>query len=188
MNKIWLIFFFYACMILTVQAQKIAIKSNLLYDATATVNLGVEYGINQQISIDLSGNYNGWNISEPKSWQHFMVQPEARYWLHECFNGHFVGLHALYSSYDIARLKVAIIDDVFEGKFRYDGTGIGAGISYGYHLYISPRLNIEFSLGVGYVHLEYDKYVARSETLEGKFTKGYFGPTKLGISIVYIIK
>lgn len=209
MNKIWLGFLLFVSIIFAGKAQNIAVKSNLVYDATATLNLGAEYAINRQFSVDLSANYNGWDISKPRSWQHFMIQPEGRYWLHECFNGHFVGVHAMYGSYNIARLKVSLIDDVFESKYMYDGTGIGGGISYGYQLYITPRLNIEFSIGVGYVHLKYDKTLYRKRNdpdtkdqlipgtedqyftgpngLIGEATKGYFGPTKLGISIVYII-
>lgn len=188
MNKISLALFFCLCMALTVQAQKIAVKSNILYDATATLNLGVEYAINKQFSIDLSGNYNGWDIASPKSWQHYMIQPEGRYWIHEAFNGHYFGVHAIYGSYDIARLKAELFDELFNGQYMYDGTGIGGGISYGYQLYVTPRLNIEFSIGVGYVHLKYDKTEYRSKEYVGKFTKSYFGPTKLGVSIVYIIK
>ena len=41
-----------------VYGQKFAVKSNLLYDATATINLGVEVGLAKKWSLDLSGNYN----------------------------------------------------------------------------------------------------------------------------------
>lgn len=40
--------------------QKFALKSNLLYDATATINLGMEVGLAPKWSLDISGNYNGW--------------------------------------------------------------------------------------------------------------------------------
>ena len=45
-----------------VYGQKFAVKSNLLYDATATINLGVEVGLAKKWSLDLSGNYNGWKF------------------------------------------------------------------------------------------------------------------------------
>ena len=64
------------------KAQTVAVKSNILYDATATVNLGAEIAFNRHWSLDISGNYNGWDVASDKSWQHWMVQPEARYWLH----------------------------------------------------------------------------------------------------------
>lgn len=49
-----------AAMSLCVSAfgQKAAIKTNILYDATATVNLGVEIGLAPRWTLDISGNYN----------------------------------------------------------------------------------------------------------------------------------
>ena len=47
-----------------VYGQKFAVKSNLLYDATATINLGVEVGLAKKWSLDLSGNYNGWKFGD----------------------------------------------------------------------------------------------------------------------------
>ncbi|MDE6177021.1 MAG: DUF3575 domain-containing protein, partial [Paramuribaculum sp.] len=46
----------------SVSAQDVAVKTNLLYDATATVNLGAEVGLARQWSFDLSGNFNGWSV------------------------------------------------------------------------------------------------------------------------------
>ena len=40
-------------------AQKWAVKSNLLYDATATINLGVEAALGPRVTLDISGNYVG---------------------------------------------------------------------------------------------------------------------------------
>lgn len=39
-------------------AQEVAIKSNLLYDATTTLNLGVEMGLSAKSTLDISANYN----------------------------------------------------------------------------------------------------------------------------------
>ena len=43
-------------------AQKVAVKTNLLYDATTTMNLGLEIGLGKKWSLDLSGNYNPWKF------------------------------------------------------------------------------------------------------------------------------
>ncbi len=60
---------------------------------------------------------------------------------------------------------------------------------YGYQLYVSPRWNVEFTAGFGYLHFEYDKYAfPRGDAPIGKFRNEYWGLTKAGISIVYIIK
>lgn len=60
-----------------VYGQKFAVKSNLLYDATATINLGVEVGLAKKWSLDLSGNYNGWKYGDEARMKHWLVQPEA---------------------------------------------------------------------------------------------------------------
>ena len=75
------------------------------------------------------------------------------------------------------------------GHDRYDGSLYGAGISYGYQWIISKRWSMEATVGVGYARLKYDKY-ARGDGGEklGHNTRNYFGPTKIGLSFIYVIK
>ena len=39
-------------------AQEWAVKSNIAYDATASMNLGFEVGVADKWTLDFSGNYN----------------------------------------------------------------------------------------------------------------------------------
>ena len=76
------------------------------------------------------------------------------------------------------------------GHDRYDGNFYGAGISYGYQWLISNRWSMEATIGVGYARLKYDKYAARSDG-GGKLkhdSRNYFGPTRIGLNFIYIIK
>ena len=41
---------------------KFAIKTNALYWATSTPNLGFEVGLAKKITLDVSGNYNPWKF------------------------------------------------------------------------------------------------------------------------------
>ena len=134
---------------------KFAIKTNALYWATSTPNLGFEVGLAKKLTLDISGNYNPWKFGDDRQIKHWLVQPELRYWLCE----------------------------------RYDGNVYGAGISYGYQWIISKRWSMEATIGVGYAHLKYDKY-ARGDGGEklGHNNRNYFGPTKVGLSFIYIIK
>jgi len=43
---------------------KIAIKTNALYWATSTPNLGLEIGLAKKLTLDISGNYNPWKFSD----------------------------------------------------------------------------------------------------------------------------
>ena len=41
-----------------IYSQVVGIKSNLLYDATTSLNLGVEIALDSKLTLDISGNYN----------------------------------------------------------------------------------------------------------------------------------
>lgn len=165
--------------------QEWAVKSNLLYDATATVNLGTEIGLGKKWSLDISGNYNGWKFGDQR-WKHWMVQPEGRYWLCEKFNGHFFGLHAHYADYNVGGIK--FLSKNLKHN-RYQGNLYGAGLSYGYQWLLSNRWSMEAVLGIGWAHLHYDKYpCATCGTRIKEADKDYFGVTKAAISIIYFIK
>lgn len=163
---------------------KFAIKTNALYWATTTPNLGLEVALAKKLTLDVSGNYNPWKFSDDKKLKHWLVQPELRYWLCERFNGSFFGLHGHYAEYNVSNL------DLFGmGDYRYEGNLYGAGISYGYHWILKHRWSMEATIGAGYARLKYDKYDCGNcgEKL-GHKTKNYFGPTKIGLSIIYTIK
>ncbi|NDV66760.1 DUF3575 domain-containing protein [Bacteroides sp. 224] len=164
---------------------RFAIKSNLLYDATATLNLGIEFKTGRKFTIDIPANYNAWTFSENRKWKHFLVQPELRYWLCEPFHGHHLGIHGHYGQYNVGNLP-------FGGhlkEYRYEGWLAGGGLSYGYHWLLSNRWSLEAGIGVGYAYLSYDKYPCdKCGDLLNKNNKHYVGITKAAISLIYIIK
>ena len=84
---------------LTGTAQKIAVKSNLLGWATATPTLGAEIGLDDRWTLNTHIYYNPFTFRDNRKWKHIRVQPEVRYWLCQKFNGHFFGLHVLYTHF-----------------------------------------------------------------------------------------
>ena len=46
-----------------IYSQVVGIKSNLLYDATTSLNLGVEVALDSKLTLDISGNYNPWEFN-----------------------------------------------------------------------------------------------------------------------------
>ena len=64
-------------------AQSIALKSNVLYDLTGTLNLGGEIRCDDTHSFNLSVNYNPWNLGENKKMKHILIQSEYRWWLND---------------------------------------------------------------------------------------------------------
>lgn len=172
----------------------VGIKTNLLYGGVAfTPNLGVEIGLGQRTTLDIAAGYNPWNMNGNsvgnKKLAHFMVQPEFRYFLCERFNGHFFGVHALYSEYNISQHELPMLFGKGSRDYRFQGDAYGGGISYGYQFMLGTHWNLEFEIGVGYARLNYDKYNCYKcgSKIESAH-KDYFGPTKAGISLIYIIK
>lgn len=172
-------------------AQKFAVKTNLLYDATATVNLGVEVGLAPKWTLDLSGNYNGWPV-EGHKWKHWMVQPEARYWFCDRFQGHFLGVHALGGAYNFGNIpnNVKFLGNDFSPltDYRYQGYAAGGGVAYGYAWALCRRLNLEFELGLGYIYTRYSEFECGECGLRvaDNVPYHYVGPTKAAISLVYV--
>lgn len=81
---------FLCCGICGAKAQEVALKTNLLSDAFLNPNLAAEVALAPRWTIDVSGQFNTWNLSHDRKWKHWVVQPEIRYWFCDRFAGHFV--------------------------------------------------------------------------------------------------
>jgi hypothetical protein len=168
-------------------AQEFALKSNLLYDATTTMNIGGELGLSRKWTLDLSGSLNPWTFNNDKKFKIWMAQPEARYWFCEKFNGSFIGFHGMGGEFDAGNIKLPFGLVPSLKDHRYEGWYIGAGVVYGYQWILSKHWNLEGALGLGYDYIQFDKY--RCGTCGKKLESGhtnYFGPTKLDLSLVYL--
>lgn len=174
-----------------VYSQNIAVKTNILYDATTTFNLGAEFPVARQWTMEWSASYNPWTFSDNKKWKHWMLQGGARYWFCQRLNGHFVGFHAMGGEYNMGNvdLNLKFLGTNFKDmkEHRYEGWSVGGGFSYGYSWLLSRHWNIEAEIGIGYLYTRYDKYtcVKCGDKLE---TKGhnYIGPTKAAINLIYV--
>lgn len=173
----------------SVSAQKAALKTNLLYGATATPNLQLELGLSKKSTLELGAGMNWFEFSDNKKFKHILVQPEYRYWFCETFNGSFIGIHAHGAQFNVGGWDIPVGRlDAFKNN-RYEGYLYGAGISYGYQWVLSPRWNFEASLGGGFARIHYDKYqcaTCGTKLDDGKYN--YFGVTKAALSLIYIIK
>lgn len=165
------------------KAQDVAVKTNLLYDATATINLGVEVGLAPKWTLDVSGNFNGWKMSDDRRWKHWLIQPEARYWFCDRFSRHFLGFHAVGGQYNVGGVDTGI--NLFGTDFsklkdhRYQGWAVGAGIAYGYAWLLGEHWNLEFEIGFGYAYTKYDVYeCVGCGRRVGDNDHHYIGPTK----------
>lgn len=174
-----------------VSAQKVAVKTNLLYDATLVPSLGIEIGLGQRWSLDISGTYNPFRFEECKFWKNWTVSPEVRFWTCESFNGFFVGLHAIGGEYNFTGFKMPfdLIEDL--ETLRYEAWSYGGGLTLGYQWVLSKRWGLETSLGGGYSRINYKKFdgceacanLLNPDKADQK--TDYWGPTKATLSLMF---
>ena len=171
-------------------SQKIGIKTNLLYDATSTINLGAEYCIAPRWTIDLSLNYNPWTLNKDtnRKIKHYLIQPEGRYWLCSEFYGHFFGANLAFAQYNVSGIKIPFVKG--SENNRYEGIAAMAGLSYGYAVTLGGRWNLEATLGLGIAYRRSDVYKSKNYGMKlgDNVHSVFFTPTKLGISLIYMIR
>lgn len=157
----------------------LALKTNVLYDACALLNLAVEMQVSKKITVELPLTCSLWDLGSEHGVRTVALQPEARWWMgNEAGRGHFVGLHA-----HVAWFNVKWNDNRYQDV---DRPLLGAGLSYGYKLPLSEHWGAEFTLGLGYANMKYNTYynVDNGALLDTR-VRHYWGVTRVGASLVY---
>ena len=185
---------------ISLNAQRFAVKTNALYLATATPNVGLEVALGERWTFEAEGGYNPWTFDKEKNMKakHWLVSPEFRYWFCNSFQGHFIGINGNYTQFNVGALPVPVhaafisLNQTQEQdleKSRVEGWAVGAGLTYGYAFPIARRWNIEFTAGFGYWYSVYNQYESRKCGLfQETVQKHALGPTSLGISFIYMIR
>ena len=184
----------------TASAQKVAVKTNALYWATATPTVGFEFALGDRWTAEVAGGYNPWTFDKENNVKakHFLVTPEIRYWFCNSFQGHFIGINGNYTQFNVSGVNVPglFFPEEMNGIYiselqtsRCQGWAAGAGITYGYAFPIARRWNLEFAVGGGWWYTQYDKFESRTCGLfQETVKKNVFGLTELGVSFIYMIK
>lgn len=180
-------------------AQEVAIKTNLLYDATTTPNIGLEVGVGRRNTIQLFYGVNPWSFkSDTKGEQkvkHWLLMPEYRRWICNNMTGLFFGIHAMGGQFNAGNVDLPIPGKFFSGDnlgdmvkdSRVEGTYAGGGLTIGYQWILSRHFNIEAEVGAGYDRVWYDQYpCAECGSKLSHGTTNYVGLTKLGLSLMYV--
>jgi hypothetical protein len=185
----------------SMSAQVIGAKTNALYWATTTPNVGLEFALAERWTAELEGGYNPWTLDAEKNMKmkHWLVSPEIRYWFCNSFQGHFIGINGNYTQYNIGSLpfNVPNVFVTLSGpettpdlqNARVEGWAVGAGLTYGYAFPITRRWNLELTCGLGWWYTIYDQFESRPCGLfQQRVEKHLLGPSTLGVSFVYMIK
>ncbi len=158
---------------------RLAIKTNLLYDAILMPSLEVEYRIDDRWSVAVEGSVAWWKRDRRhKYYQIATILPEGRYWFgtKKPWHGHYVGVFAGGSWYDLEN-----------GERGYKGEFFTTGVSYGYMFPIGRSLSIEAGLGVGFLYTTYEEYLP----IDGHYVyqqtsrTNWFGPVKVKLALVW---
>ena len=171
-----------------------AIKTNMLYDVAAVPNIGAEFYLGKNFSI--TANYaHAWWKKDTKNlyWRYYGADASLRWWFGKAsrikpLQGHPVGLNYQILTYDFELGEKGIMAGMPNGNLTDRANHIVA-LEYGYSLPIARRLNIDFSIGVGYHWGIFEEYIPVDGHNVWQATKRrqYFGPTKLEISLVWLI-
>lgn len=173
----------------------VAIKTNLLYDATTTPNIGLEIPTFSKQTAQIFYGLNAWSFANGKQAKHWVLMPEYRWWMCSRMNGHFVGVHAFGGEFSAANVNLPFPGAFFGGDNlrselrhnRYEGQFLGAGFTYGYQWILSRHWNLEAEAGIGIGHAWYDKYpCSECGYLMKSGGTNYAGLTKLGLSLMYV--
>ena len=171
-----------------------AFKTNLLYDALLVPNLGIEFYLGKNVSLAANWMYAWWK-NDPAHWywRAYGGDIGLRFWFgkkakERRFAGHHLGFYGQVVTYDIALGSRGQIGGVPGGAI-WDRTNFGGGLEYGYSVPVAKRLNLDFSIGVGYLGGEYTEYIPQDDCYVWQATKyrNWIGPTKAEISLVWVL-
>lgn len=162
------------------------VKTNMLYDALLVPNGGLEIYLGKNWSIDAYWMYAWWKSDRVHNyWRTYGGDVELRKWLGSAakrkpLTGHHIGAYAQIVTYDF---------ELGGRGYLADRWSYAAGMSYGYSLPVAKRLNIDFSIGLGYMGGEYKEYLPQDGHYVWQSTKRrhWLGPTKAEISLVWLI-
>lgn len=177
------------------QANAQAIKINAPFALTGNPNIGLEWSVGKQLTVNGDILWAPYLFKKNEEvFRTMIASVDFRYYLNPQFyytndlwDGFYIGPYAMYGNFNIG-LKNS--DDT-KTSYRRAGWGLSTGVSTGYKLYLSSRFRLDFNIGFGYAHMQYDKYELGGEfaefPLEKKRTRAYVGPTKFGVHLVYNI-
>ncbi len=170
------------------------LRTNMLFDAIALPNIGAEFYVGKNLSVVANWMYGWWdNDHLHRYWRAYGGDLGLRWWFGEKahekpLTGHHIGVYAGVVTYDFELGGKGYMGGIPRGTL-WDRCQQYAGVEYGYSLPVGRRINIDFTLGIGYLGGEYQKYVPRDNHYVWQSTHRlkWFGPTKAEISLVWLI-
>ena len=154
------------------------LRANLLRWSTLTPDLGIEWRINRHMGVLVNGSWTSWSWDDKnRRYALWEVNPEVRWYLGER-KAWYVG-----AMFKAGQFNYKLSDNGRQGDL------LGGGITGGYRLRLNKSLSMDFSLGLGYVNADTEKYKVTDgvRVRQGRETKHWWGPTQAGVTLVWTI-
>lgn len=172
----------------------LALKTNLLYDAAALPSVGFEAYVGKGWSVVANWTYGWWDKDNVhRYWRAYGGDLAVRRWFgrkaaEKPLTGHHLGVYAGVVTYDFEFGGVGHMGGL-PGRNLWARCNYMGGIEYGYSLPVARRLNIDFTVGIGYLGGKVIRYVPSNDFYVWQKTSqfNWFGPTKLEVSLVWLI-
>lgn len=173
------------------------IHTNLLLCALAMPNLGIDLWLGKRFSLSANWTHAWWHSDRRKRyWRLYGGDLGLHRWfgLHSkrrVFSGHHAGLYIGAVTYDFEWGGTGEMGGKPGGTIL-DRCSLRYGAEYGFSLTLARSLRLDFSLGMGYFGGLFHRYTPGH--LRGQYhldttrRRVYFGPTKLSVAFMWIIK
>ena len=161
-----------------IDSYTLSLRANLLRWATLTPDLGLEWRISPSWGILVNGSWTSWSWNDKdRRYALWEVMPEVRWYMGKEKRGY---LGAMYKA----------------GQFNYkfsatgkQGDLMGGGITGGYQLRLNDALSLDFSVAVGCLHADYEKYTVIDgvRVRRGRETKSWWETVNADVTLVWRI-
>ncbi len=170
------------------------IRTNILYDLLAVPGIGVEFYLGKGWSVVADWMYGWWKTDRRHwYWRAYGGDIAVRRWFGRAarekpLTGHHIGLYGQIFTYDFETGGRGYMGGK-PGGTLWDKMNYAAGVEYGYSLPIARKLNLDFTIGIGYWGGTYHEYLPEDGCYVWQCTRQrhWFGPTKAEVSLVWLI-
>ena len=170
------------------------LRTNMLFDIAAVPNLGAEFYLGKNFSVLANWMYGWWDSNHRhRYWRIYGGELGARWWFGrkadaKPLSGHHLGIYSGALIFDFELGDTGYMGGK-PGATLWERCLVNSGIEYGYSIPISRHLNIDFSIGLGYLGGNYIKYFPFDNDYyrEKEYKMQFFGPTKAEISLVWLL-
>ncbi len=165
----------------------IYLKTNFLLWPMLDANIGVEFEIGKHMSFSLPVIYTALNwFTQNTKFRSLGTQPELRFWLFDDFHGPFLALHGTLGYYNVALPSWDYRIQDRDGRTPAYGGGLNAGWKFRLDRNRADRWGLELSVGMGYLHLDYDRFVnIDNGPYVSSGIEDYFGPDHASVALTY---